>query len=152
MQRVRREITRLVSGSFLRFFAANLGGLVLDIGLAAVLHHAFGLPLIPAAAISLIVAAVVMYVVHEFWTFAGSARVLSLRRMAGTVMSGLGALVVRSLCLLASGVVLGIGEADAIAQLVAATGASFIFNYLVVKRIVGSVTDGPHRPERSPPA
>lgn len=132
-----RKLAALLDGSFLRFFGASLFGLVFDIALASGLHHFAGVPIIASAAVSLIAAAILMYFVHEFWTFRASAGVLSLSRMSGTVGSALLALAVRTACLYTTTQILGLGDRFAVAQLVAATGLSFVLNYLLVRRIIG---------------
>lgn len=141
MATLRDRISAAVDGSFLRFFLASLLGLCFDIGLAAALHHLFGLPLIGAAAIALMVTAFMMYFVHEFWTFRSAARSLSLARMMGTVTSALIALAVRAACLYASTELLGLGDRFAMLQLAGATGVSFLVNYGMVQRIIARRAD-----------
>ncbi|SDG88254.1 GtrA family protein [Pelagibacterium luteolum] len=130
----------LFDGSFLRFFGASLFGLALDLALAAALHHLLGLSLIASAAVSLLAAAVLTYGIHEFWTFNSNAPRFSIARMAGTVASALMALAVRSSFLYATTEFVGLGERHALVQLVAATGLSFIVNYVLVRRIIGGRT------------
>jgi len=136
MNLVIRRLRALATGSFLRFFGASLAGLAIDIALAGALHHAAGLALVPAAAISLLATACLMYFVHEFWTFRGAGGQASAARLSGTVISALAALAVRSASLYASSTLLGLGDRFALVQLAAATGFSFVLNYVLVRRII----------------
>lgn len=130
-------LAQLGKRSFLRFFAASLFGLAFDIALASILHHVFGVSLIASAAVSLPAAAVLMYFGHEFWTFRSAASALSLSRLAGTLASALAALLVRSGVLYTTTELVGFGERYATLQLIAATGVSFVLNYLLVRQIIG---------------
>ncbi|MCT8266492.1 GtrA family protein [Afifella sp. JA880] len=141
MSQIHKRLARLVSASFLRFFAASLAGLVFDVALAATLNRLVGLALITSASVSLVTAAALMYLVHEFWTFRSSERRFSLARMAGTVISALVALAVRSGTLYATSRFVGLGESWALFQLILATGASFSVNYVIVRRIIGGRTE-----------
>lgn len=140
-----RRFAGLVSASFLRFFAASLFGLSFDVTLATALNRLLGLPLIASASVSLVAAAVLMYFVHEFWTFRTSAGRLSASRLAGTVGSGLAALALRTGVLYATSELIGLGDRLAPLQLLAATGLSFVMNYAIVSRVVGG-----QREARSP--
>ncbi|MCM2505988.1 GtrA family protein [Aureimonas altamirensis] len=130
------QTTAAGRNSFFRFFVASLLGLSFDIALAAVVHHVFALPLIVSASVSLLCAAVLMYFVHEFWTFRSSAGSFSATRLSGTVMSALLALASRSISLLVTSQWLGLGDQFALVQLVSATGISFVLNYVVVRWIM----------------
>jgi putative flippase GtrA len=126
--------------TLLRFFAASVFGLLFDIILAAVLHHVFGFSLIASAAGSLAAAAVLMYFVHEFWTFQTSSRTPSLTRMSATVFSGLAALGTRTAFLYTTSKLAGLDDDFAILQLMFASGASFVLNYFLVRRIIGGTS------------
>jgi putative flippase GtrA len=143
-------VRRLASGSFLRFFAASLLGLVFDVALAWALNQFAGVPLIPAAATSLIAAAAMMYVVHEFWTFRDGARRVSAARITGTILSAVFAFGVRSACLFGTTTLLGLGERFAPLQLLLAAGLSFVVNFLIVRRIVGGGARAPAAPSQHP--
>jgi putative flippase GtrA len=142
--RLRELLACLGQGSFLRFFGASLFGLAIDIALASLLHYLFGVSLIASAAVSLLAAAVLMYIVHEFWTFRSAASALSLSRLAGTLASALIALLVRSGFLYTTTELVGLGERYATLQLVTATGVSFVLNFLLVRQIIGRRA-GPNR-------
>lgn len=137
MPDLRDRIASILDASFLRFFGASLLGLVFDVALASVLHHVAGLPIIASAAVSLIVAGVLMYFVHEFWTFRARASVLSFARMSGTVVSALAVVAIRTACLYTTTQVIGLGESFAVGQILFATGLSFVLNYVLVRRIIG---------------
>ncbi|SCZ26395.1 GtrA family protein [Afifella marina] len=137
MSHIHTRLAQLLSASFLRFFAASLAGLVFDVALAATLNRLVGLALITSAAVSLVTAAALMYLVHEFWTFRSSERRFSFARMAGTVISALVALAVRSGILYATSRLAGLGDNWVLFQLLLATGTSFIVNYVIVRRVVG---------------
>lgn len=121
---------------FWRFFFVSLGGLALDMLLALALSKATNLPLFGAAAVSLLVVSVVLYFAHENWTFGRTEERFSLERMLGTVAAAVVALATRTLVLLGTGTVFGSGFA--LPQLAAAVGMSFLVNYLIVRRVIGS--------------
>lgn len=136
MVQTRTQIGALLKGSFLRFFLASLFGLAIDIALASALHYLAGFSLVAASASALVMAAVIMYFVHEFWTFRSATSAVSGSRLSGVLLSSLAALFVRSSFLMVAGQLLSLGERFAIVQLVAATGLSFTVNYLLVRRVI----------------
>ncbi|MDX7952951.1 GtrA family protein [Lichenihabitans sp. Uapishka_5] len=120
----------------LRFFLASLFGLGLDISVAWALTTVAGLSLIGSVTVSIGLASVVMYFVHEFWTFAGASRTASASRALGTVASALVALGVRSMSLYLTSTWLGLQDRWILTQIIAATGLSFATNYLLVRRLL----------------
>jgi putative flippase GtrA len=137
----RERFWSLMTRPFIRFFAASLFGLVFDISLAASLNRYAEVHLMVAAAVSLIAASALMYLVHEFWTFQSGKRRFSLARMSGTIASALIAICVRTSCIYITSTILALRENWGLIQLVFATGVSFIVNYLIVRRIVGGKLD-----------
>lgn len=131
-----------LSGDFIRFGMVSVLGLCVDLAVAWSLARWLGVPLPAAAFGGFLAGAALNYGLHEAWTFAAKDRRPSVRR--------------GGLYLLALGVTLGVRVAtvallealvfrtpdQALAALVAATGLSFVVNYLLSKYVVF----------RSPPA
>lgn len=127
---IRIETTRLAD--FIRFFIASFGGVLFDFALSLTLFHALGFPLLFASVVSLICASILMYFVHEFWTFGNGA--YSWRRLIAALLAAGSALACRSIVIVALHSVLG--EAFSILQLLAAVSASFFVNYFLVRRVM----------------
>ncbi|MFK0685829.1 GtrA family protein [Ochrobactrum sp. BD67] len=118
---------------FQRFFAASLCGVILDIALSYALVHSLGLAILIASTVSLFIAAGLMYFVHEHWTFGGDGR-FSSRRLIQTLISALAALIMRTLVLTSFS--FWVGDKLILLQLATAVTASFLVNYLLVRRIM----------------
>lgn len=122
-------------GEILRFGLVAVAGLVLDIALSWSLAVLAGLPLTLAAAVGFCAAAAMNYLLHEFWTFRHGAPRPSLGR-AMRYLGALGAtLAVRLVAVALLARILGT-EGRELAILLAATGLSFLANYLVSKFLV----------------
>lgn len=135
LDRPKSRIGLFLNGAFLRFFVANLCGLLFDAMLAWAIVIWFGIPLIISAVISLLLTAVVMYFIHEFWTFRSTKNGFSAVRLAGTITSTILALGIRSSCLYITSVFMGFHDNWAVLQFLAASGFSFVGNYVVTRLV-----------------
>ena len=123
--------------TFARFFGTVLLGLAVDLAIALILVR-IGVSLPLAVAIALGVATLVVYAGHELWTFRGGGAGFSPLRLAGTVsITGI-VYAVRLACLWISGELLGLGHAWLPAQLLFATGVSFVVNYGLTRMVFSS--------------
>jgi putative flippase GtrA len=119
---------------FLRFFTVTVLGVVLDIGIAYVLHDTFGTPLALAATIGFVIAAGFNYVMHQTWSFQDGPRRLSVDRAlrygavaAATLMTRVG--VVAALASWFDG-------RFALLILICGAGLSFFVNFTLSKLFV----------------
>lgn len=128
-----------LAGEILRFGLVSVAGLGIDLALAWGLAALAGVPLTLAAAAGFCAAAVLNYLLHEYWTFRDGAPQPSF----GRALRYLGALALTLAVRLAAVAVLArlAGAAAAapgpqLAILLAATGLSFVANYLASKVLV----------------
>lgn len=119
----------------LRYFAAVLVALVVDLSVAMALRTLLGAPLVAAAAGGFVVATAVNYVAFEFWAFRRPDARFSMKRLAGTYGSALGAMAVRLVAVLLLGLIPGDGALLDLGRLGAAAAVSFVVNYLIVSRV-----------------
>jgi putative flippase GtrA len=123
----------------LRYFVVVALGLGVDVGLAWVLSHGFGLPLVLCAAMGFLTGVAVNYVLFEYWVFA--TRRLSWLRLGKAYVAAQGAFAVR----LASVWLLSRLLPDKhLAVLVIAAGLSFVVNFALVRLFLR-----PQMPNRS---
>jgi putative flippase GtrA len=119
----------------LRYFAAVLVALVVDLSVAMALRALLGAPLVAAAAGGFVVATAVNYAAFEFWAFRRADARFSVKRLAGTYMSALGAMAVRLVAVLLLEFLPGEGALLDLGRLGAAATVSFVVNYLIVSRV-----------------
>ena len=134
-------------GELLRFGIVAVAGLAVDLALAWVLAVRGGVPLTAAAAAGFAVGAVVNYILHELWTFRDGARQVSMRRVA-CYLAALGLVLAVRLAAVAVLSRLWPGDGSALTVLFAATGLSFVVNYVASKVLVFRKTEKrPHGEE-----
>ena len=125
-----------LSGDFIRFGVVSLLGLGLDLAVAWTLARGLGVPLPAAALGGFLAGAALNYGLHEVWTFASKDRRPSVRR-GGLYLLTLGiTLGVRVATVAALEAFVFPSPEQALATLVAATGLSFVVNYLLSKYVV----------------
>jgi putative flippase GtrA len=120
---------------FARFLAVSVLGLVLDLGLAWLLAVKVGLALSAAAAIGFLAAAVFNYLMHEIWTFRTGVVQVSARR-GGLYALALGVTLVVRVGTVALLERMWLVEGREFAVLLAATGLSFLANYMLSRNVV----------------
>lgn len=121
---------------FVKFFVVSVLGLGLDLGAAWALATLAGVPLPLAAFCGFGAGAVLNYGLHEAWTFASKDRKPSVKR-GGLYLLALGVTVaVRVAAVAVLEATLLPGPDQALFVLVAATGLSFVTNYLLSKYVV----------------
>lgn len=72
---------------FLRFTAISGIGLVVDIVMALFLHRVAGVPLWLSATLSFLAVGACNYLLFEFWLFRSDNSAVSMRRLAGVLLS-----------------------------------------------------------------
>lgn len=121
---------------FMLFTLMSGCGLLIDISLALILRHSFGLPLAAAASLSFITVALINYFVCEYWLFRSDVSAASIARLSMVLFSSLAALVVR-IALVSVGTVIvssyGSWQIDAL-KLLTAAGASLLVNFVALQR------------------
>lgn len=120
----------------LRFLAVALGGVVIDISISYLLATLLSVPLLIAAAVGFISAAIGNYVAHELWTFRNGPRQLSLRRSLHYVGASAVTLAVRIAVMAVLSIRLG--GTDPLTVLMCGAGASFFFNFAISKVMIFS--------------
>lgn len=122
--------------NLVRYFFANLLGVTIDVALALVLVSAIGMATTLAATISIIIAASVMYIIHERWTFAGDNRSFSLPRLVAVVVSAFVGMAARATAIYLLQMLPFDHLYAQYAHIIIAVGVSFIVNFLLVKTIM----------------
>jgi len=82
-------------GEALRYFAVVAIGSVIDLSIAWTTHEVFGIHLVAAAALGYLIASVLSYFAHEFWTFRSAESAFSSTRLAKFAIAGLVTLTAR---------------------------------------------------------
>lgn len=115
----------------LRFLVIAVAGVVLDLAISFMMVELFGVPLLIAAAVGFILAAIVNYIAHELWTFRGGERRMSAARSLQYVGASLVGLLSRLLAvaLLSSWFV----SAPYMIILIAAASVSLVINFTISK-------------------
>jgi putative flippase GtrA len=117
----------------LRYLVVTICGLIVDLGVAILLAAA-GLPRPVASAGGLVVAAAVNFMLHRAWTFQSrDAQPLRLQLVGYLIGLGL-TLLVRIVTL--TGLSLAISTLEEVAAFTVAIGASFVFNFFFLKKLV----------------
>jgi putative flippase GtrA len=121
----------------IRFFCVSASGVVLDIAIAYAVVSLLGAPLLLAATVGFMVAALGNYILHEVWTFrrAEAAKISSTRALYYLVSSG-----VTLLCRLAAVAWLSalIDRAYALQTLICGSVISFFVSFIISKFLVFS--------------
>ncbi|WP_310530494.1 GtrA family protein [Novosphingobium sp.] len=115
----------------LRYFLVVALGLGLDVGLAWVLSHVFGLPLLLCAALGFLAGVAVNYLLFEMWVFA--TRRLSWVRLGKAYLAAQGALLARLVSVWLLAMLLPDMPQRQLAVLVIAAGLSFTVNFVLVR-------------------
>lgn len=123
-------------GRFARFFLANLLGVTIDMALALGLIKVAGVSTTMAAAISITLAAAVMYFVHELWTFAGFNEGFSGKRLIAVIASAFIGLATRVSVIFVLQQLPFEGAYVQYLHLLIAVGSSFCVNFILVKSII----------------
>lgn len=124
-----------------RYLIVVIGGFVVDISIALLMHEIFGIDLVVAAALAFVVAMTLSYFVHEFWTFRRAYSAYSTARLSKFAIASCATLTTRLLIvsLSASMAVLPFGT---ILRLLFAFGGSLAVGYLINRFVVfGSRSD-----------
>lgn len=119
----------------LRYGAAVIIGLLLDLTVALALRSQFQLSLEIAAALGFLVAVGFNYLLFEFWVFKTASASFSLARMAKTYGSALGALALRIAIIYISGFWIAGGMLPDLLRLAVAIAASFALNFGLLKLV-----------------
>lgn len=120
----------------MRFFLANLLGVTIDITVAISLIKIAALSTTVATSISITIAAVIMYFVHELWTFAGANQGLSGKRLVTVVASAFVALGTRALVLLILQKIPLHSDYIQYGHLIVAVSCSFLVNFILIRFII----------------
>lgn len=127
--------TLLKGSEPLRFATVTGAGLAIDLLIAYMLSVKVGLPMMGAATIGLLVAALANYVGHELWTFRRREGKLSFARASQYVSTVLVVLVARLSMIHVLTKALP-GQGRELPILVVAIGFSFVVNYLISKFLI----------------
>ncbi|WP_405048965.1 GtrA family protein [Rhizobium rhizogenes] len=138
--RFRRVVSNI---RFFRFFLSSLFGLFLDVTFAFCLTKIVGLNLLLSSSVSLVSVAVLMYFVHEYWTYGRSESSISFSRFAYTLVSTMFSALGRISSIYVSSRVLGFGDAHVYGQLFVASIFSFSLNFLLVELIFSGSRNSP---------
>lgn len=129
--------------AFTRFTLVVAAGLLVDLVIAWLLS--LHMAIVAAAAIGFAAGALSNYLAHNFWTFRhGNARPrMSLRQFAFYLaVLGITLAIRLALVALLSGW-LGTGSLENAVVLIAASGASFLVNFVLSRQLVFTVAPGP---------
>ena len=118
----------------IRFFAATVLGVILDLTIAFALHTWAGVPLWLAAAVGFTLAASVNYVIHQTWSFRDGPRDLSARRAGLYAAVALATLAVR--VAIVALLDRTFGGTYPLPILIAGAGGSFFVNFALSKFVV----------------
>ena len=131
----RPPIPRL-AGETLRYGMAMVVGLGVDLGLGYALNRWLAVPMLAAAAVGFLIAVAVNYLQFEYWVFA--TRQPGWARLGRAYGAAQGALLVRLAMVWLLGR-LGLGR---LAILAGAAGLSFVVNFLLARRWLGTRDGG----------
>lgn len=118
-----------------RYVAAVIIGLIVDLSVALALRSQFQLSLEIAATHGFLVAVGCNYLLFEFWVFKSQVAAFSLKRMAKTYGSALGALALRIAIIYISGFWIAGGMLPDLLRLAVAIAASFALNFALLKLV-----------------
>ena len=124
-----------------RFTVVTVGGLVIDLSVAFLLAELAQLPLTVSAIIGFLAGALFNYVLHELWTFKAANASVSPARAVLYLASSFITLCVR-LVTISLFEPFATGPLSRLAVLVAATGVSFIANFLLSRFVIFCRTSG----------
>lgn len=114
-----------------RYLAASIVGFLLDMVFALTLREVLGIPVAAAAAISFVTIGVCLYMVHEYWTFAGSDSRATPGRMGRNFLAQSAALATRITIIAILEAIHDPGTALAAAYILAGAGCSLTVNFLL---------------------
>ncbi|WP_170765258.1 GtrA family protein [Ruegeria lacuscaerulensis] len=125
---------------FLRFTAISGIGLVVDIAAALFLHRVIGFPLWLSATLSFLVVGACNYLIFEFWLFRSETSAVSMRRLAGVLLSATfaGCARIATIVILESfvDVVMTANWLRDVLILLAGAGVSLTVNFIINSRVV----------------
>lgn len=122
-------------GEMLRYLIVVVGGFVVDVSLALVLHEVFGIDLVAAAAIGFLISMCLVYFAHEFWTFRSPESAYSTVRLTKFALAS-GVTLTTRLFLVWLSVPLAPLPFGSLARLLFACGVSLVVGFLVNRVLV----------------
>lgn len=135
------RLTAFARRGLARFTLVIVGGLAIDLSVAFLLAELAQLPLTVSATIGFLAGALFNYILHELWTFKAASATVSPVRAALYLVSSFITLCVR-LATISIFEPFVTGALSRLAILVAATGVSFIANFLLSRFVIFRRTSG----------
>lgn len=135
LNRLTRSVQAGVGGSAGRYLVVVVGGFAVDFAIAWLTHKLFALDLLLAATGGFVVAMLLSYFAHEFWTFQRPGSAVSMTRFFKFVGACGATLATRLLLVWSSGLVPDLSEAT-LPRLAIAYGGSLLVGFLLNKKAV----------------
>jgi putative flippase GtrA len=135
LSRLTRTVQAGVGSSAGRYLVVVVGGFAVDFAIAWLTHELLGFDLLVSATCGFVLAMLLSYFAHEFWTFRRPGSAVSMARFFRFVGACGATLATRLLLVWSTGLLPDLSEAT-LPRLASASGGSLVVGFLLNKKAV----------------